>query len=134
VQLTLTPIFGDADLYANIGIDEPATRSSPFRSLSATGTDQIIISSTDPRVRNTSCDPALGQTLCTVRIGVFGFSEETAFYVLVATTSNLVQLLDGVAQYGTVSRNNYTYFFFDMRQDRTVRESCACACAYLTHR
>ncbi len=78
VQVTLTPVLGDADLYIAINSSLPATKSNAdFRSTSIDGAEVITISANDTRVTN-KCIVGQG---CTIKIGVNGFTNAT--YVVV---------------------------------------------------
>ena len=81
--------MGDADLYVNVGTNTFATRSnSQYRSLSATGVDRVVVSSTDRYYPGSLCDPARHAASCIVNIGVYGFSASSAFYILQASTTS----------------------------------------------
>jgi hypothetical protein len=74
MQVTLTPVLGDADLYVAINSTGPATKTNAdFRSTSIDGAEVITISANDTRVTS-KC--ALGQA-CPIHIGVNGFSNAT---------------------------------------------------------
>ena len=117
----LTPLFGDADLYVNVGKDTMASRTSyDYSSLSSTGIDTVTVSSSDAKYIASKCNPAQGQSSCIINIGVVGFSSVTAYYTLVASTSNAVLRVDGTAQSGAVLGSNYTNYVFDVRQPGTT--------------
>jgi hypothetical protein len=111
-QISLTPLFGDADLYVAVNGLYATRTNHAYLSMSSIGMDEITVRNTDPAINGTLCDPSQGASVCSVNIGVFGFSVDDAFFVLVASTSNAILLSDGAAQAGQVNASDFQYFMF----------------------
>jgi hypothetical protein len=110
VQITLTPVIGDADLYIVVSSNDtvlPTRSNAQYRSTSITGSEEITIRAADPAVRN-NCVP---NAKCNIFVGVNGFTNST--YTVMATSGNQSSdLQDGVALYDTVDANEYVYYVF----------------------
>lgn len=116
ITITLSPLFGDADLYVNLH-DYPATpHSFDYSSISASTDDIITVTSNDTAYASSPCNPANanGSSFCEVRIGVSSFSY-FSYYSLLASSVNAILLLNGVSQSSSAVAGVYTQFIFENR-------------------
>lgn len=120
IAVTLSPLFGDADLFVNLN-DQPATPSNyQYASISGTSDDIVTVSYLDANYLSSECNPANAQgSFCMVRIGVSGFSDFT-YYTLLATAGNPVLLLNGISQAGSANASAYTEYVFEVRDYKEV--------------
>ncbi len=120
-QVTLTPVYGDADLFVNVGGSRVAnSNNADYRSMASTGNDMVTVRSTDDKYINSTCNPANANsnTECAVSIGVQGFSP-ASYFTLVASSTNAVVLLDGTSFSTSVGANEYREFIFEVRVPNT---------------
>ena len=103
-EISLTPRFGDADLYARLD-DGPLDREH-FQYFSMySGADRISISGNDGPY-NASCK---GTASCSAHIMVYGFSQ--AEYTLVATSRGNLHRLDDGTPFAENSQPGHPEFF-----------------------
>jgi len=100
VVITVTPFYGDPDLYVNIGTVNPTKQKSDYSSTSIGG-DSLNIPN--------QCQNDLG---CEYRIAVVASSR--TFYSIVATV-NTIELQSGVSILGSVEFGQYQYYRIDLR-------------------
>lgn len=117
VTISLSPLFGDVDLFVNLDNTPASDSSFQYLSINGDSDDLITITSNDQQYINSPCNPAnaAGQSFCVVRIGVQGFSQLST-YSLLASASSSVLLLDGVSQTSSCTASNYTEFIFENRR------------------
>ena len=106
VMITVTPEYGDPDIYVSLSSDNPRpTRGHSDKTSSSFFNDTVYVQWSEIG----QCNPGVD---CAVFIGVNGFSE--ASYSIVATLVsdifNPTLLRDGVAQRGSVVQKGYAYF------------------------
>ncbi len=103
-EISLTPRFGDADLYARLD-DGPLDREH-FQYFSMySGADRISITGNDGPY-NASCK---GTTSCTAHIMVYGFSE--CEYTIVGTSQGNLHRLDDGTPFAEDSQPGHPEFF-----------------------
>jgi hypothetical protein len=112
LTLSLTPLYGDPDLFVRLDNKTVTFLNPQYTSTSAgNGVESITI----PLTAN---DPVFGASVCavdksrpcTVFVAVYGFYE--ARYTISAS-SGITRLADGNAVTGQVSANTSAYFYFD---------------------
>jgi hypothetical protein len=110
VQLTLTPVMGDADLYVLVSANDtalPTRANAQYRSTSMTGSEEITIRASDSAVLS-NCVPT---ARCNIFVSVNGFTNAT--YTVMATSGNQTSdLQNGVSLYDTVDAGEYAHFVF----------------------
>lgn len=102
VFVTVSSLYGDADLYVNVNKSTFPTRSVggfDYASASGLGVDQVVLRPDDP----------LFCTSCSLKIAVFGYSA-SLFNIQFATTSSLLTLMDNTPQFGYGQSESYTYW------------------------
>lgn len=111
VEVTLTPFFGDADLYATVDGHVPGPHNRQYYSLASSGEDSITVSASDQAWIDAGCTE---RAICQIRIAVYGYTNSR--YSIVANTQNeQIVLQDGVAFRGRVGANQYAYFVYNNR-------------------
>ena len=107
LQVTLTPVLGDADLYIAINSSTGATSANAvYRSTSVNGAETVTLLSSDSRLA--AC---VGVAVCTINIGVYGYSNST-YTVQVVSGQSLTTLQDGVPLFDVVDATGYNYYVF----------------------
>ena len=117
ITVTLSSLFGDADLYVKLNDTEPPGPNNwDYFSMFSDGDDIITISMSDYQYQRSECNPARanGAAFCVVRLAVSGFTDLT-IYSIVASSANAILLLDGVSQSGSVNASRYQQYIFENR-------------------
>ena len=93
VLITITPVFGDPDLYVTTDGSQPGKSNWNFRSVSWGGVaqDSVSIEAGKPHYCND----------CMVRIAVYGFMQ-SQYTIAYTTESTIARLVDGEQQQGYV--------------------------------
>jgi len=99
---TVTALSGDPDVYINSPGHSalPSIASHDFAG-TASGNDTVTV-------------PPASVQVGTYYIGIYGFSGAT--YTIVATTANMVTLVDGVGQRGSVLAQSIAYYTFNVNE------------------
>jgi hypothetical protein len=112
--VTVAPTSGDPDLYLNLNGQKPTISSYQYISASGLGIDSITVEPTDPAYIANCSASSLGPGAphgiapnCEANIAVYGWSSSE--YTITASIDTSI-LFDGIPAYGTVQRNQYTYF------------------------
>lgn len=122
LELVVSPQAGDPDLYVSIGSGRlPVLNnmsSVDYRSLAASGDEDIVIRETDAAVLR-NC-PAPRRTPCVVNVAVHAFGAATAAYAVTAfavppnPTPTLRVLEDAAGTSGTTFAGDYAYFVYEL--------------------
>jgi hypothetical protein len=98
LTISLTPLFGDPDLYVSDRYQRPNRTAYSWQSTSGGG-DAVTVPGTTLRRQ-------------TYWIGVFGFTNSS--FTIVATFAQATQMQDGVPQGGTVTYHAVKQYIFDV--------------------
>jgi len=112
-QIRVSAVYGDPDIYVNLGPTPPGPGGAQYRALSSAADDSLTISTSDPTGYFQQCLNTTGTpgTTCRAYIGVFGFSASQ--YSITATLSDgIQQLQEGVPASGNVNNSQYIYYKF----------------------
>lgn len=114
LTITLTPTFGDADLYILLvppggradGATIPGIRTYDYRSQAWTGSDIISINPRDPAYCGN----------CDVVIAVYGYTASSAYTIVASSNTGPIRLRNGFAQQQSVAQGTYVYFTLGVDQ------------------
>ena len=113
MTVTVTPTYGDPDLYVNLGGGIPTYSNWTYKSMSSSGADSVVISTAGAGCRYSSSSPdRCSCSDCTVLIAVIPFSANASYSILVTTASSVTALQDNVPVRGSVSSGTYQQFRF----------------------
>lgn len=103
LSVTVTPSFGDPDLYATTDNSQPGTRHYEFSSTHFGGwvEDVIWIVPDQPHYCNR----------CLINVAVFGYME-SAYTITFQTSEGIARLVDSIPTRGEVSEASYKYYRF----------------------
>lgn len=111
LEITVSPISGDPDMYISLGPGAAPSRNSfNYSSYAASGDEDVLILPSDPAFTN-MCG-ATQSAPCDAAIFMWGFAASA--YII--TASNGLRLLtDGRSTVGQVAANTMTYFAIDVQ-------------------
>lgn len=108
--------YGDSDLYVTLDGSLPNRTNWAYASTSASGLEQVRISTGDPQFRASPCAGGAANATrpCVVTIAVYGF---TSSRFTLSAWATLRELADGAPATASVDANEYDYFYYTA-QDR----------------
>jgi hypothetical protein len=109
-------VYGDSDLYVTLDGSLPNRTNWAYASTSASGLEQVRISTGDAQFRASACGTggANATTPCVVTLAVYGY---TASRFTLSAWATLRELADGAPVTASVDANEYDYYYFTA-QDR----------------
>jgi hypothetical protein len=118
VQASISPVWGDPDVYIALGVSRTASRSSYDYSMIGTGGVENIVMSTMDESWIEHCPEVTSDTdgqFCRFNVAVYGF--DAAGYFLTLTSGYAVLILtDGVPVPGSVLPGKYKYYMFEVSE------------------
>ncbi|KAL1503384.1 hypothetical protein AB1Y20_011435 [Prymnesium parvum] len=109
ISAYLTPLSGDADLYASFVQHRPTKGNSNFSSTSSgTTNDQLRISPSDPHFCHSQP--------CRLFISVYGYRNSSFSLVVSQREVSRVRLIDGQPQVGSLESHTWEYYTFSVTQ------------------
>ena len=110
VSVTVTPSYGDADVFVTLDMSKPGPTHWDYRAIGAVGTDRVVIQSSDPQYQHSLCHPTVP---CRIFIAVYGFHE--SLYTITAVTDRAATVLQAnVPVSSSVLRGEFVYFRFSV--------------------
>ena len=114
VRVSVSPTFGDPDLYASWGNRTLTTAQSDYRSTKNSGDELITIKRSDAPAE--SCGAA---DVCQLTILVFGWTDSLFSIVASGDTPAGTELIDGQSVGGFALPNDYVYYNFQVTSTDT---------------
>ncbi|KAA0168946.1 hypothetical protein FNF31_00107 [Cafeteria roenbergensis] len=106
LQVSVSPVYGDPDLYVTLD-GKPATpEHSQYVSLSSSGND-VVLARPGDGVYDDYCDR---DAPCQARIGVYAFKP--SFFAITAVSGNAIIVPEGVSVHGMVGKDELDHFVF----------------------
>lgn len=109
VEITLSPRYGDPDLFVTTDGKKPTRTHFQYRSLHTSGDDRVLVDHTD-------VDNFCRSIPCDILIGVYGF-RASDFSIVANSMRRSISLQDGVPQRAVVPQGDYAYFTASVDQD-----------------
>ncbi len=117
LEISVSPIFGDPDIYAAFGQQRVTFENAKFISNSASGSDSIVISHAD-MLASSNCSNTQ-RTPCVLSIMIFGF-RASLYSITVSANTRSVTLQDGVPYKDSMLPYTAQYFSFRLVGQATL--------------